>query len=73
IANNIGRIARIFGCVTTFKAYLDISSQPSKSTALRSELQLSGVSCSQVDMFAFAVDHPPPATVILISGDRDYA
>ncbi|KAI6036677.1 hypothetical protein BKA83DRAFT_4485674 [Pisolithus microcarpus] len=106
IANNIGRIARIFGCVTTFKAYLDISSQPSKSTALRSELQLSGVSvvdcphkrqercrgqdgnwyaheilseptplmqCSQVDMFAFAVDHPPPATVILIAGDRDYA
>ncbi|KAI6036679.1 limkain-b1-type NYN domain-containing protein, partial [Pisolithus microcarpus] len=88
IANNIGRIARIFGCVTTFKAYLDISSQPSKSTALRSELQLSGVSvvdCPHsgkkdvvdkmaiVDMFAFAVDHPPPATVILISGDRDYA
>ncbi|KAI6006046.1 hypothetical protein EDD15DRAFT_2567286 [Pisolithus albus] len=24
-------------------------------------------------MFAFAVDHPPPATVILVSGDRDYA
>ncbi|KAI6111499.1 hypothetical protein EDD17DRAFT_1469880 [Pisolithus thermaeus] len=44
IANNIGRIARIFGSVTTFRAYLDISSQPSKSTALRSELQLSGVS-----------------------------
>ncbi|KAI6039001.1 hypothetical protein EDC04DRAFT_2688462 [Pisolithus marmoratus] len=44
IANNIGRIARVFGCVTTFKAYLDISTQPSRSTALRSELQLSGVS-----------------------------
>ncbi|KAI6109885.1 limkain-b1-type NYN domain-containing protein, partial [Pisolithus sp. B1] len=88
IANNIGRIARIFGSVTTFRAYLDISSQPSKSTALRSELQLSGVSvvdCPHngkkdvvdkmaiVDMFAFAVDHPPPATVILVAGDRDYA
>ncbi|KAI6038999.1 NYN domain-containing protein [Pisolithus marmoratus] len=88
IANNIGRIARVFGCVTTFKAYLDISTQPSRSTALRSELQLSGVSvvdCPHngkkdvvdkmaiVDMFAFAVDNPPPATVILVAGDRDYA
>ncbi|KAI6111500.1 hypothetical protein EDD17DRAFT_1469751 [Pisolithus thermaeus] len=24
-------------------------------------------------MFAFAVDHPPPAAVILVAGDRDYA
>lgn len=88
IVNNIGRMARIFGSVTTFKAYLDISSQPPKSTALRSELQLSGVSVvdcphngkkdvvdkmAMVDMFAFAVDNPAPATVILIAADRDYA
>src|SRR6267154_598887 len=26
-----------------------------------------------VDMLAFAVDHPSPATIILIAGDRDYA
>ncbi|KAG2146932.1 uncharacterized protein EDB93DRAFT_457287 [Suillus bovinus] len=26
-----------------------------------------------VDMLAFANDHPPPATIILIAGDRDYA
>lgn len=44
IANNIGRMARVFGCITTFKAYLDISVQPPKATTLRSELQLSGVS-----------------------------
>lgn len=42
--NNIGRIARLFGSVTTFRAYLDISVQSSKSVVLRSELQSSGVS-----------------------------
>ncbi|KII85144.1 hypothetical protein PLICRDRAFT_333488 [Plicaturopsis crispa FD-325 SS-3] len=26
-----------------------------------------------VDMLAFAIDNPPPATIILISGDRDFA
>ena len=26
-----------------------------------------------MDMLAFAIDHPTPATIILISGDRDYA
>jgi hypothetical protein len=25
-----------------------------------------------VDMLAFAIDHPPPATIVLISGDRDF-
>jgi hypothetical protein len=45
IVNNISRIARLFGSVTTFRAYLDISAQLStKSTVLRSELQSSGVS-----------------------------
>ncbi|KAG9318409.1 hypothetical protein JVU11DRAFT_500 [Chiua virens] len=89
IVNNIGRIARIFGSITTFRAYLDISAQSSKSAVvLRSELQSSGVSmidCPHngkkdvvdkmilVDMLAFAVDHPAPATIILIAGDRDYA
>ena len=29
--------------------------------------------CPKVDMLAFAVDHPAPATIILIAGDRDYA
>ena len=44
IVNNISRIARLFGSVTTFRAYLDISAQSSKSVVLRSELQSSGVS-----------------------------
>ena len=44
IVNNISRIARLFGSVTTFRAYLDISTQSSKSMVLRSELQSSGVS-----------------------------
>ncbi|KAI9566503.1 limkain-b1-type NYN domain-containing protein, partial [Boletus coccyginus] len=88
IVNNISRIARLFGSVTTFRAYLDISAQSSKSVGLRSELQSSGLSmidCPHndkkdvvdkmilVDMLAFAVDHPSPATIVLIAGDRDYA
>ena len=41
---NITRIARLFGSVTTFRVYLDVSVQSSKSVVLRSELQSSGVS-----------------------------
>ncbi|KAF7440739.1 hypothetical protein PC9H_001087 [Pleurotus ostreatus] len=55
---------------------------------LRSELQSSGVSLTDcphngrknvadqmimVDMLAYAIDRPAPATIILISGDRDFA
>ncbi|KAG6891030.1 hypothetical protein C0992_010692 [Termitomyces sp. T32_za158] len=60
----------------------------SKSLVLRSELQSSGVSLTDcphngrkdvadkmilVDMLAYAIDNPPPSTIILISGDRDFA
>ncbi|KAG6920005.1 hypothetical protein DXG01_013354 [Tephrocybe rancida] len=59
-----------------------------KSLVLRSELQSSGVSLTDcphngrkdvadkmmlVDMLAYAIDKPPPSTIILISGDRDFA
>ncbi|KAG2146931.1 NYN domain-containing protein [Suillus bovinus] len=89
IVNGIRRIAHVFGYVMSFKAYFDMSSQSSqKSIGFRSDLQSSGVSiidCPHngrkevvdkmilVDMIAFAVDNPSPATVILIAGDRDYA
>ncbi|KAJ8588005.1 hypothetical protein M405DRAFT_852721 [Rhizopogon salebrosus TDB-379] len=89
IVNGIRRIAHIFGSVTTFKTYLDLSEQPSKnSVVFRSDLQSSGVSvidCPHngrkdvvdkmilVDMLAFAIDHESPATIVLIAGDRDYA
>ncbi|KAG0705181.1 NYN domain-containing protein, partial [Suillus ampliporus] len=88
IVNGIRRIAHVFGYVTSFKAYLDVSSQSPKSVGFRSDLQSSGVSmidCPHngkkdvvdkmilVDMFAFATENPSPATVILIAGDRDYA
>jgi 3-hydroxyisobutyrate dehydrogenase-like beta-hydroxyacid dehydrogenase len=45
IVNGIQRIAHVFGSVTTFKTYLDMSAQSSKNAvAFRSELQSSGVS-----------------------------
>ncbi|KAJ8583651.1 hypothetical protein M405DRAFT_828239, partial [Rhizopogon salebrosus TDB-379] len=90
IVNGIRRIADVFGSVTTFKAYLDMSKQSSRkgAVAFRSELQFFEVSiidCPHngrkdvvdkrilADMLVFAIDHHSPATVILISGDRDYA
>ncbi|KDQ33545.1 hypothetical protein PLEOSDRAFT_1099504 [Pleurotus ostreatus PC15] len=56
--------------------------------SLRSELQSSGVSLTDcphngrknvadqmiiVDMLTYAIDRPAPATIVLISGDRDFA
>ncbi|KAJ7219081.1 NYN domain-containing protein [Mycena pura] len=59
-----------------------------RALSLRSELQSSGVSLTDcphngrkdvadqmimVDMLAYAMDHPPPATLLLISSDRDFS
>ncbi|KAI0646826.1 NYN domain-containing protein [Trametes meyenii] len=88
IVNNIRRLAHQHGSVKTFKAYLQYPEQTStKSIGLRSELQSCGVSLidcphngrkdvadkmMMVDMMAHAIDNPAPATIILISGDRDF-
>ncbi|TFK53043.1 hypothetical protein OE88DRAFT_1627373 [Heliocybe sulcata] len=89
LAGTIRAFAHTYGPVTMFKAYMDLEQSPSpKSIAYRSTLQTSGVTlvdCPHngskdaadkmiiVDMLAFALDHPVPATVILISGDCDFA
>ncbi|TFK53045.1 DUF537-domain-containing protein [Heliocybe sulcata] len=89
LVDRIRTIAHQYGRVTGFKAYFDLAeSVSSKSPNIRSELQSSGVSLNDcphdgrkdvadkmiiVDMLGFAIDHPAPATVILISGDRDFA
>ncbi|TBU32228.1 NYN domain-containing protein [Dichomitus squalens] len=88
IVNKIRRLAHQYGSVKTFKAYVEYPEhQTVKSMALRSELQSCGVSlidCPHngrkdvadkmimVDMMAYAIDNPAPATIILISGDRDF-
>ncbi|CAA7262481.1 unnamed protein product [Cyclocybe aegerita] len=89
IAKNISALAQQFGTVKSFKAYMEISEQLPRALVMRSELQSSGVSlidCPHngrkdvadkmmlVDMLAHAIDNPPPSTtIILISGDRDFA
>ncbi|CAA7269063.1 unnamed protein product [Cyclocybe aegerita] len=89
IARNISTLAQQFGTVKSFKAYLEISEQLPRALVMRSELQSSGVSlidCPHngrkdvadkmmlVDMLAHAIDNPPPSTtLILITGDRDFA
>lgn len=87
VVENIRNVTHHFGDITLFKAYLEISDISPNKKSLRSELQSSGVSLTDcphngrkdaadkmmmVDMLAFAIDHPPPATIVIISGDRDF-
>ncbi|GLB35323.1 putative NYN domain containing protein [Lyophyllum shimeji] len=90
VVKKIRCVAHNFGTVKLFKAYLELSDPAtfSKSLALRSELQSSGVSLTDcphngrkdvadkmmlVDMLAYAIDNSAPSTIVLISGDRDFA
>nr|GAT61224.1 predicted protein [Mycena chlorophos] len=81
VASNIRNVAHRFGKIVCFKAYLEVSDTTSRTMALRSELQSSGVSLTDcqhhgrramlmVDMLVHAMDHPH-TTFILISGDRE--
>ncbi|PIN03901.1 hypothetical protein CDL12_23568 [Handroanthus impetiginosus] len=74
----------IDGAVTMFSAYGDFNSF---SRRLREGCQRTGVKLVDVpngrkdaadkailvDMFLFALDHPPPSSIMLISGDVDFA
>ncbi|KAL6494714.1 hypothetical protein OROGR_031514 [Orobanche gracilis] len=74
----------IDGAVTTFSAYGDFNSFPRR---LREGCQRTGVKLIDVpngrkdasdkailvDMFLFALDNPPPSSIMLISGDVDFA
>lgn len=88
VARNIESIAQKYGSLKLFKAYLDAQKQPLGSDVFRAELQSSGVSVTdcphigrkevadrmlQGDLMSFALDYPAPATVIIISADRDFA
>eukprot|EP01135_Chromosphaera_perkinsii_P004978 Nk52_evm22s307 gene=Nk52_evmTU22s307 len=73
-----------FGQIKHIRAYADMSMLKKE---LRGQLQSSGVHLIEVphrrkdaadkmiiaDLCLFAVDNPPPATIILITGDRDFA
>jgi len=88
VASSIRRIGHQYGTIKAFKAYARLSEQSAPRTmALRSELSTCGVTfidCPHngwkdvadkmllVDMMAFAMDNPAPATIVLISGDRDF-
>ncbi|KAI4518291.1 DUF537-domain-containing protein [Schizophyllum commune Loenen D] len=87
VAKNIERVALAHGPIASFNAYLDLQ-QCAVPANMRSELQSTGVAlvdCPhngqkdvvdqmlQTDMLVFALDHPAPATIVLISGDRDFA
>ncbi|KII88952.1 hypothetical protein PLICRDRAFT_591166 [Plicaturopsis crispa FD-325 SS-3] len=88
LANNIRDLAFDYGRVNVFKAYLEIVANSPKAATFRSQLQCSGVSLTDcphndrkevadnmmiVDLFAYAIQNPPPATIVLITGDRDFA
>ncbi|PSR88888.1 hypothetical protein PHLCEN_2v5037 [Hermanssonia centrifuga] len=89
ISNGIRRLSQGYGIVKVFRAYFEMSDLTSqRSISMRSGLQSCGVSlidCPHnnrkdvadkmilADMLVHAMDHPAPSTVILISGDRDFA
>ncbi|XAR59443.1 hypothetical protein NMG60_11015284 [Bertholletia excelsa] len=74
----------INGAVTVFSAYGDFNAFPRR---LREACQRTGVKLIDVpnrrkdatdkailvDMFLFALDNPPPSSIMLISGDMDFA
>lgn len=88
VAGNIRMALRVHpavkGAVTTFSAYGDFNHFPRR---LREGCQRTGVNLIDVpngkkdasdkailvDMFLFALDNPPPCTILLISGDVDFA
>ncbi|KAH9299350.1 hypothetical protein KI387_031032, partial [Taxus chinensis] len=88
VAGNIRLALRVHpairGAVTLFSAYGDFNNFPRK---LREGCQRTGVNLIDVpngkkdaadkailvDMFLFALDNPPPSTILLISGDVDFA
>ncbi|XJO78003.1 hypothetical protein BDV3_002506 [Batrachochytrium dendrobatidis] len=82
---NIRKSLRQFGPIVQFRAYLEVRETFIKS--MRSELQSSGCSVIDtphngrkdaadkmimVDMLSYIIDTPAPATIVLISGDRDF-
>lgn len=88
VAGNIRTALRVHpvikGAVTMFSAYGDFNSFPRR---LREGCQRTGVKLIDVpngrkdaadkailvDMFLFALDNPPPSSIMLISGDVDFA
>ncbi|MQL89943.1 hypothetical protein Taro_022506 [Colocasia esculenta] len=88
VAGNIRMALRVHpvikGAVTAFAAYGDFNSFPRR---LREGCQRTGVKLVDVpngrkdaadkailvDMFLFALDNPPPSSILLISGDVDFA
>lgn len=88
VAGNIRMALRVHpavkGAVTMFSAYGDFNHFPRR---LREGCQRTGVNLIDVpngkkdasdkailvDMFLFALDNPPPCTILLISGDVDFA
>ncbi|KAF5759209.1 putative NYN domain, limkain-b1-type, meiosis regulator and mRNA stability factor 1 [Helianthus annuus] len=88
VASNIRMALRVHpiitGAVTMFSAYGDFNGFPRR---LREGCQRTGVKLIDVpngrkdaadkailvDMFLFALDNPPPSTIMLISGDVDFS
>ncbi|KAF9466397.1 NYN domain-containing protein [Collybia nuda] len=87
--NNIRNLAYSYGSATTFKAYVDSSNvSPARLQSVRHQFESSGLLLIEykrgdgsniathtmiADMLVFAIDHPAPATIILISGKNELA
>ncbi|PWN33376.1 uncharacterized protein FA14DRAFT_61589 [Meira miltonrushii] len=87
-AQSAGPDRNKIGMITSFKAYLEVAEGGAGQIQLRSELQGSGVSLIDTpksgrkdvadkmmiaDLLSYAIDRRPPALIVLLSGDRDFA
>ncbi|KAK7023710.1 hypothetical protein R3P38DRAFT_3194232 [Favolaschia claudopus] len=72
VVGSIRNVAHRFGPVKYFKAYME-SSGVSLTDCPHNGRKNVADQMIIVDMLAYAMDHPAPATLILISGDRDFA
>ncbi|KAJ8610362.1 hypothetical protein CTAYLR_003860 [Chrysophaeum taylorii] len=82
VVANLKKQLRQYGQLKLFRAYADLSTVKASH---REELQLAGVALHDipghrkdaadkaivVDMLCFAIDYRSPATLVLVSGDRD--
>ncbi|KZP18837.1 hypothetical protein FIBSPDRAFT_744842, partial [Athelia psychrophila] len=85
LADAIGYTGHAWGAVTSFRAYSDVPETTMFESEIRSELQIAGVCicvCPQdgskasmilTDMLAYAMDHPRPATIVLVSDNQQLA
>ncbi|CED84070.1 NYN domain, limkain-b1-type [Phaffia rhodozyma] len=88
LVKHLRKIFQPFGPISFIRCYQDVGAQPVFAQTLRSGLEACAVEvrdCGRwgrkdvadhhimTDIFMYALDNPAPATIVLISGDKDFS